>query len=52
MRYRNTKCHGNVDELSRLPLPFNKEQFTEVDVYNLDQIKIAPVTAKKKCLQY
>eukprot|EP00102_Acyrthosiphon_pisum_P016233 XP_008187120.1 PREDICTED: uncharacterized protein K02A2.6-like [Acyrthosiphon pisum] len=45
IHYKNTKCHGNADALSRLPIKSEDTHLFEAcDIFELQQIETLPIT--------
>ena len=51
IEYKNTTQHGNTDGLSRLPLKkvCDKETVDPVEIFQLSQIQVLPVSADMIC---
>ena len=49
IKYKPTKCHGNADALSRLPLRSDKldDSISTSTIFNIHQIEALPVTSKQ-----
>lgn len=47
IKYKRTKCHGNTDGLSRLPLKSDKsdDSISTSTIFNIHQIEALPVTS-------
>lgn len=45
IKYKNNKGHGNADELSRLPITEQIENYDVVDIFQMQNLETLPITA-------